>query len=80
MNMRLLKSGQSAKITAVTVAGGLGLRLREMGLVPGTVITVMGRAPLYDPIKLRINSNSLTLQNNEADHIEIEPAPGGDNR
>ena len=80
MNIRLLKNGRSGRITAVTASGGLGLRMREMGLVPGTVITVMGRAPLRDPVRLRINSNMLTLRNNEADRIEIEPVPGGDKR
>jgi len=52
----------------------MGRRLREMGLVPGTVITVQGRAPLYDPVALRVLGSTLTLRNNEAEFIEIEVA------
>ena len=70
--MRQMKSGQSGIIKAVKVGGKLGLRLREMGLVPGTEFTLTGRAPLRDPVKMRINGQTLTLRNNEADHIEID--------
>lgn len=42
-----------------------------MGLIPGTELTVTGHAPLHDPVKLRINGQTLTLRNNEADHIEL---------
>jgi ferrous iron transport protein A len=43
-----------------------------MGLVPGTEIKVQGRAPLYDPVALRVRGATLTLRNNEADYIEVE--------
>lgn len=72
MNLRRMQTGQSGTISAVKIGGSLGLRIREMGLVPGTKITVTGRAPLYDPVKLRINGQSLTLRNSEADYIEVE--------
>lgn len=71
MNMRLMQTGQSGIISSINIGGKLGLRLREMGLIPGTEITVTGRAPLHDPVKLRINGQTLTLRNNEADHIEL---------
>jgi ferrous iron transport protein A len=43
-----------------------------MGLVPGTKITIHGRAPLYDPVALRLMGFTLTLRNNEADFIDVE--------
>jgi ferrous iron transport protein A len=70
--LRKMKKGQSGKVTAVKVAGELGRRIREMGVVPGTRITIQGRAPLYDPVALRIMGGTLTLRNNEADYIELE--------
>jgi ferrous iron transport protein A len=70
--LRKMKKGQSGTVTAVKVAGELGRRIREMGLVPGTRITIQGRAPLYDPVALRIMGGTLTLRNNEADYIELE--------
>lgn len=72
MNLRKMQTGQSGIIASVKIGGSLGLRIREMGLVPGTEITVTGRAPLYDPVKLRINGQTLTLRNSEADYIEVE--------
>lgn len=76
MNLRELQSGEAGVISAVSIGGALGLRIREMGLVPGTEIIVVGRAPLYDPVKLRINGQTLTLRNNEADYIEINRVEG----
>jgi ferrous iron transport protein A len=70
--LRQMKRNQSGVITAVKVAGELGRRIRDMGLVPGTQVTVQGRAPLYDPVALRVMGGTLTLRNNEADHIEVE--------
>jgi ferrous iron transport protein A len=43
-----------------------------MGLVPGTEVAITGRAPLYDPISLRVMGFNLTLRNSEADYIEVE--------
>jgi ferrous iron transport protein A len=67
-----MQRNQSGTITAIKVAGELGLRVREMGLVPGVRITIQGRAPLYDPVAIRIMGGTLTLRNNEADYIEVE--------
>jgi ferrous iron transport protein A len=46
-----------------------------MGLVPGTEITIKQRAPLNDPVALRVMGGTLTLRNNEADFIEVEVTP-----
>lgn len=67
-----MEKKQSGTITAVKVGGDLGRRIREMGLVPGTEVTVIGRAPLYDPVSLRVMGFNLTLRNSEADYIEVE--------
>jgi ferrous iron transport protein A len=72
--LRNMEKDQAGTITAVKVGGELGRRVRDMGLVPGTRITIMGRAPLYDPVAIRIMGGTLTLRNNEADHIEVEVA------
>jgi len=67
-----MKVHQTGTITSVKVGGMLGQRIREMGLVPGTEVTIQGRAPLNDPVALRVMGGTLTLRNNEADHIMIE--------
>ena len=72
--LRNMKKNQTGVISAIKVSGELGRRIRDMGLVPGTQITVQGRAPLNDPVALRIMGGTLTLRNNEADHIEVDVA------
>ena len=70
--MRQMQDNQSGTIRAVRAEGELGRRIRDMGLVPGTEIHIRGRAPLYDPVALRVMGFTLTLRNNEADYIEVE--------
>ncbi len=72
VSMRQMKENQTGVIRAVKVEGDLGRRIRDMGLLPGTEIRIQGRAPLYDPVALRTMGVTLTLRNNEADHIQVE--------
>lgn len=72
LNMRQMKSEQSGTIAAISAEGELGRRIRDMGLVPGTRITIQGRAPLKDPVALRVMGFTLTLRNSEADYIDVE--------
>ena len=72
MPLRQLQVGQRAKVVAVDAAGEMGRRIRDMGLVPGADLEVVGRAPLRDPVALRIGGFTLTLRNSEADFISVE--------
>ncbi len=36
-------------------------------------VEVVGRAPLRDPVALRLPGFTLSLRNNEADYIVVEP-------
>jgi ferrous iron transport protein A len=70
--LRKMSKGQKGVIHRVNAAGELGRRIRDMGLVPGTPFQVRGRAPLKDPVAIRIRNFTLTLRNNESDLIEVE--------
>ncbi|MFH1628465.1 MAG: FeoA family protein, partial [Pseudomonadota bacterium] len=59
-------------IKKVSATGDMGRRLREMGLVPETVIRIQGRAPLKDPVAVKLRGFVLTLRNNEASSILVE--------
>lgn len=72
--MREMKKNQSGTIAAIKVNGELGRRIRDMGLVPGAAVKIQGRAPLYDPVALKVMGCTLTLRNSEADYIEVEVA------
>lgn len=72
MPLRYMAVNQRGIIRRVVAQGELGRRIREMGLVPNTEITVVGRAPLKDPVALRLRDFTLSLRNNEADFITVE--------
>ena len=74
--IRMMKKGQKAAIAKIAIDGELGRRIRDMGLLPGKVIQVVGRAPLRDPVELKLADCALTLRNNEADHILVELMEG----
>lgn len=71
-------------IKDITAEGELGRRIRDMGLIPGTEMRVVGKAPLRDPVALRLRGFTLTMRNNEVDHATVEswedarPLPGRD--
>ena len=70
-SLRTLKVGQRASIAEIDADGEMGRRIRDMGLVPGVQVEVIGRAPLQDPVALRLLGFTLTLRNNEADFIRV---------
>ncbi|MDR0355488.1 MAG: ferrous iron transport protein A [Deltaproteobacteria bacterium] len=72
LSLRSLKKGQKGIIRTIDADGELGRRIRDMGLVPGIQIQCMGRAPLKDPVALRLMGFTLTLRNREADHINVQ--------
>ena len=70
--MRKMKVDQKGTIKSVTARGELGKRIRDMGVLPGSEFMVIGKAPLYDPVALKLRGFTLTLRNSEADYILCE--------
>ena len=77
MTLKDLKPGQSAVITTVGGEGSLRQHFLDMGVIPGTEVTVIKYAPLGDPMELRLHGYELTLRLADADKIEVrEHMPG----
>lgn len=72
MEMDKLKPKQSVFITRVGGDGALRHHLLDMGLTPGTEITLQKIAPMGDPIQIEVRGYELTLRLDEAKKIEIE--------
>ena len=72
ISLRKMGVGQRGWIASVKADGETGRRIRDMGLVRGAEISIQGRAPLYDPVAIRIKGFTLTLRNSEADQILVE--------
>ncbi len=71
INLRQMRVGEKATIASVAAQGELGRRIRDMGLVPGASVEIVGRAPLKDPVALRLQGFTRTLRNNAADWITV---------
>ena len=71
ISLRQMKIGEKGVSSNISVAGEMGRRIRDMALIPGTEISVVGRAPLQDPVALRLSGVTVTLRNKEADYITV---------
>lgn len=69
-----LPVGASATVREFPKNGAAFLRLREMGLLAGTRVTLIRTAPLGDPIEIKVRGYHLTLRKTEAEHVLVEPA------
>jgi len=72
IRMREMSNNQKGVIKKVSATGDMGRRIREMGMVPETSIQIQGRAPLRDPVAVKLRDFVLTLRNNEANNIFVE--------
>lgn len=66
-----LESGHAGVITRVEGTSVLTRRLLELGLVPGTRVEVLRRAPLGDPIELRLRQVHLSIRRADAAAIHV---------
>lgn len=73
LNMTLdsIPTQVSAQVVSVDATGRGGLRLMEMGIVPGARVLVLNRAPLGDPIRIFVSNYHLALRREEARSIEV---------
>lgn len=68
-----LKTGDFATIEKLEGDPALIQRLYEIGLLEGDTIEVLGFAPMGDPIEIRVGFTRLSLRNNEAAAITVQP-------
>lgn len=68
-----LAIGTAAVVRELSSSGSAVIRLREMGLLVGTSLTLVRAAPLGDPLEIKVRGYRLTLRKSEADHVLVEP-------
>ena len=67
-----LAVGETGVVSRVHGARAMVRRLLELGLVPGTSVTVRRTAPLGDPVELRVRNYALSIRRADARGIDIE--------
>ena len=65
-----LKPGQTARIEQVGGEGALRQHFLDMGMIPGTEVTLVKLAPMGDPMEFRLHGYELTLRVSEAEKIQ----------
>ncbi len=73
MTLKELEIGKSAVITTVGGDGALRQHFLDMGVIPGTEVTVIKYAPMGDPMELMLHGYELTLRLADADQITVTP-------
>lgn len=76
MKLSELAVGASAVVRDFPKTGVTFVRLREMGLLVGTRVTLVRTAPLGDPIEIKLRGYHLTLRKAEAEHVLVETVQG----
>jgi ferrous iron transport protein B len=66
-----LKEGETAVITKVKGYGAFRKRIGEMGFIFGTVVKVIRKAPLLDPVEYELMGYRVSLRKSEAELIEV---------
>lgn len=79
MKLNELEIGKKAKIISVAGEGQLRHHILDMGLIPGTVVTLVKYAPMGDPMELLVRGYELTLRVDDAKLIGISPLSDEEN-
>jgi ferrous iron transport protein A len=71
----LNRLGVGCQGSVVSVGGDVDLRRRllEMGFCNGATVQVVRRAPMGDPTEFRLRGYHLSLRDEQAQHVHIEP-------
>ena len=72
MTLKDLEIGKTALVRSVGGSGAVRRHLLDMGVIPGTAVTVVKLAPMGDPMELSLHNYSLTLRLAEAALIAVE--------
>lgn len=73
MKLNELKNGQSARIiTLSALSNDIRKKLMIMGMLPNTVVTLIRKAPLGDPLQVEVRGVSLAIRGKVAEAIDIE--------
>ncbi len=71
-NLADLSIDESARVLNVEGNDEISARLLEMGLTPGVEVTLIGIAPLGDPLELEVRGYRLSIRKAEAKRVAVE--------
>ncbi len=72
MNLGDLQPGQTGVIQFLDDSDPFLFRLAELGFVPGETVEVLKRAPLGDPLEVKVMESSMCIRMEQARRIEMQ--------
>ncbi len=69
--MNTLKIGEKAEIKSMNITGSMRQRLRDIGLIEGTLIECVLKSPKNDPVAYNIRGAIIALRNCDSKEIMI---------
>lgn len=67
-----LKPGDLAQVVKVHGEGPIRQRIMDMGIIRGCKVEMVKKAPLGDPIAIKLKGYDLSLRASEASLIEVQ--------
>ena len=67
-----MRPGQKAVVKKVHGEGNLRQRILDMGILRGAELEMIKRAPLGDPIEVKVRGYDLSLRQSESSLVEVE--------
>lgn len=71
--LALLSPGDRAVVRGILAEHEFAMRLMELGLVPGTEVALIRRAPFGDPLELAVRGSHFSIRRAEAERIHVDP-------
>lgn len=71
LQLNNLEPGQKGVVTSIKGNDATRRRIMDMGIVRGSEIKVIRKAPLGDPVEFEIRDYNLTLRKKEAERIYV---------
>jgi len=68
-----LPIGVRARLCEAGPGSSIAARLADLGFVPGTILSVVRRAPFGDPVEIAIRGYRLCLRLEQIDALVVEP-------
>ena len=74
LSLDSVEEQQEMKITGLTGSRAQRTRMLQMGFTPGTRVRIVRRAPMSDPLEVKIRGTRMLLRRDECQNIRVASA------
>ena len=71
MTLDVAAEHQELKVTEIMGSQAQKTKMLQMGLTPGTRVRILRRAPLADPVEIKVRGTHMVLRRDECQNIRV---------